>query len=178
VALKILFFVIWIPAAVVAGYVVYRIARGETKSLAVALLAAAIALAGLVVYPRTLKDTASAAHRAERLWSVNRHRAGGPKDCLTFNFNACVNDKAWAELRRLIPKHDRFYLQTNFGLVHFWTFTSLLPRIAVDDPKKADWVIWYRADPSKLGVRLGKRHVIRHVYTNGSYSIDAAPVLK
>ena len=176
--LKVLFFVLWIPAAVVAGYVVFRIARGETRSLAVALLAAAIALAGLVVYPRTLKDTASAAHRAERLWSVNRHRKNGPKDCLTFNFNACVNDRAWAELRRLIPKHDRFYLQTNFGLVHFWTFTSLLPRIAVDDPKKADWVIWYRADPGKLGVRLGPRHVIRHVYTNGSYSIDAAPVLK
>jgi len=178
VALKVVFFVLWIPAAVVAAYVVFRIARGETRSLVVAALAAAIALAGLVVYPRTLKDTASAAHRAERLWSDNRHRKAGPKDCLTFNFHACVNDHAWAELRRLIPKHARFYLETNYGLVHFWTFTSLLPRIAVDDPHKADWVIWYRANPDRLGVRLGARHVIRHVYTNGSYSIDAAPVLK
>ena len=58
------------------------------------------------------------------------------------------------------------------------TFTSLLPRIAVDDPHKADWVIWYRANPKKLGVRLGPTHVIRHVYANGSYSIDAAKVLE
>jgi hypothetical protein len=178
VALKILFFVLWIPVALAAAFVVFRLARRETGVLSVALLAGALALAGLVVYPRTIKDTASEAHRYERLWSENRHRPGGPKDCLTFNFRTCVNDKAWAELRALIPKHDRFYLETNYGLVHFWTFTSLLPRIAVDDPKRADWVIWYRADPKKLGVKLGPTHVIRHVYANGSYSIDAAQVLR
>ncbi len=177
-ALKILFFVVWIPVAAAAALVLFRLVRRETRVLSVALLSAAVALAGLVVFPRTIKDTASTAHRYEQLWSTNRHRMGGPKDCLTFNFHACVNDRAWAELRRLIPKHDRFYLQTDYGLVHFWTFTSLLPRIAVDDPHKADWVIWYRADPSKLGVRLGPRHVIRHVYANGKYSIDAAKVLE
>lgn len=177
-ALKILFFVLWIPVAIAAAFVLFRLARRETGVLSVAVLAGAVALAGLVVYPRTIKDTASAAHRYERLWSENRHRAGGPRDCLTFNFHACVNDKAWAELRTLIPRHDRFYLLTDYGLVHFWTLTSLLPRIAVDDPLKADWVIWYRANPKKLGVRLGPTHVIRHVYANGAYSIDAAQVLK
>lgn len=177
-ALKIVFFAVWVPVAVGAALVVFRLARRQTGAFSVAVLAAAIALAGLVVYPRTIKDTAAAAHRYERLWSSNRHRRGGPRDCLTFNFRTCVNDKAWAELRQLIPKHDRFYLLTNFGLVHFWTFTSLLPRIAVADPRKADWVIWYRADPRKLGVRLGRVHTIRHVYANGSFSIDAARVLK
>lgn len=177
-ALKIVFFVLWIPVAVGAAFAVYRLARRQTGVLSVSLLAGAVALAGLVVFPRTIKDTAAAAHRYERLWNENRHRRTGPKDCLTFNFHGCVNDKAWAELRRLIPKHDRFYLETSYGLVHFWTFTSLLPRIAVDDPRKADWVIWYRADPGKLGVRLGPTHVIRHVYANGNYSIDAAQVLK
>ena len=63
------------------------------------------------------------------------------------NFRACVNDRVWGELRRTIPKDDRYYLQTNYGLVHFWTFTSLLPRIAVDDPRKADWIVSYRAEP-------------------------------
>jgi hypothetical protein len=178
VALKIVFFVLWIPVAVAVAIVVFRLARRQTGALSVAVLASAIALGGLVVYPRTIKDTAAAAHRYEQLWSSNRHRKGGPKDCLTFNFHNCVNDRVWAQLRRLIPKHDRFYLQTNFGLVHFWTFTSLLPRIAVDDPRRADWVIWYRADPSRLGVRLGQVHTIRHVYANGSFSIDAAKVLK
>jgi hypothetical protein len=178
VALKIVFFVLLIPVAIAAAFVVHRLARRQTGVLSVAVLAGAITLAGLVVYPRTIKTTASAAHRYEQLWSTNRHRKNGPKDCLTFNFRTCVNDRAWAELRTLIPKHDRFYLLTNYGLVHFWTFTSLLPRIAVLDPHKADWVIWYRANPKTLGVRLGPTHVIRHVYADGSQSIDAAQVVK
>jgi hypothetical protein len=177
-ALKILFFVLWIPVAVVASLLVFRIARSETRALPVAVLAAAIALAGLVVYPRTIKDTAAAAHRYEKLWSSNRHRKDGPQDCLTMNFKACVRDRVWGELRQRIPGHDRYYLQTDYGLVHFWTFTSLLPRIAVDDPKQADWVISYRADPKALGVPLESFHTIRHVYTNGSYSIVLAKVKK
>ena len=87
------------------------------------------------------------------------------------NFRACVRDRVWGDLRRTIPRHDRYYLQTNYGLVHFWTFTSLLPRIAVDDPRKADWVVSYRADPKELGVPLGPVRTIRHVYTSGAYSI-------
>src|SRR5262249_43289692 len=98
VALKILFFVVWIPVAVAAAYLVYRLARGETRALSVAVLAGAIALAGLVVYPRTIKDTAAAAHRYEKHWSSNKHRPGGPEDCLTMNFRACVRDRVWGEL--------------------------------------------------------------------------------
>lgn len=175
-ALKILFFVLWIPVAVVAAYVVTRLARRDTKTVSVAVLAGAITFAGLFVYPRTIKDTAAAAHRYERLWSSNKHRADGPRDCLTMNFHSCVRDRVWGELRQKIPKHDRYYLQTNYGLVHFWTFTSLLPRIAVDDPRKADWIISYRADPKALGVPLASLHTIRHVYTNGAYSIVLAKV--
>jgi hypothetical protein len=175
-ALKILFFVLWIPVALVAAYLVARLARVETRSVAVAILAGAIAFAGLVVYPRTIKDTAAAAHRYERHWSANKHRRDGPEDCLTMNFRSCVRERVWGELRRRMPKSDRYYLQTNYGLVHFWTFTSLLPRIAVDDPKQADWIISYRADPKELGVPLASQHTIRHVYTNGSYSIVLSKV--
>jgi hypothetical protein len=144
--------------------------------LPVAVLAAAIALAGLVVYPRTIKNTIDATQRYQQLRSTNQHRPAGPLDCLTSNFRSCVNDSAWAELRKLIPKNDRFYLDTTYLLVRYWTFTSLLPRIATDDPHEAQWVIWYRADPGKLGVRLGARHVIRNVYTNGDFSIGVAKV--
>ena len=178
VALKILFFVLWIPIAVLAAFLVFRLARQETRALPVALLAGAITLAALVVYPRTIKDTAAAARRFERHWSANKHRKDGPEDCLTMNFRSCVRDRVWGELRQRIPKHDRYYLQTNYGLVHFWTFTSLLPRIAVDDPHQADWIISYRADPLALGVPLESLHTIRHVYTNGDYSIVLAKVKK
>jgi len=178
VALKILFFVLWIPVAVVASFVVFRWARRATRMVSVALLAAAIALAGLVVFPRTIKDTAAAAHRYEKLWSANRHRTGGAWDCLTANFRACVHERVWGELRQLIPKHDRYYLQTNYGLIHFWTFTSLLPRIAVENVHDADWVISYRADPKALGVRFASLRTIRHVYANGSYSIVVGKVTR
>ncbi len=177
-ALKIVFFVLWIPIAVAAAFVVYRLSRRETGLLSVAVLAGAIALAGLVVFPRTIKDTAAAAHRYERLWSTNKHRAGGPEDCLTANFHACVNEQVWGELRQLIPTHDRYYLQTNYGLIHFWTFTSLLPRIAVDNVHDADWVISYRADPKALGVRYSSLRTIRHVYANGSYSMIVGKVAR
>ncbi len=177
-ALKILFFVLWIPAGIVAALVVYRLSRRETGALSVALLAGAITLAALVVYPRTIKDTAAAAHRYERHWSANKNRAGGPQDCLTSNFRACVRERVWGELRQLIPKHDRYYLQTNYGLVHFWTFTSLLPRIAVENVHDAGWVISYRADPKALGVRYSSLHTIRHVYANGAYSIVVGKVAR
>ena len=177
-ALKIVFFVLWIPVGIAAAFVVYRLTRRETGALGVAVLAGAIALAALVVLPRTVKDTAAAAHRFERQWSANKHRAGGPQDCLTANFHACVRERVWSELRQLIPKHDRYYLQTNYGLIHFWTFTSLLPRIAVENVSDADWVISYRADPKALGVRFSELHTIRHVYANGSYSIVVGRVAR
>lgn len=177
-ALKILLFVLWIPASVVAALVVFRLSRQETKALSVAVLAAGVALAGLVVYPRTIKDTAAAAHRYERLWSANRNRPGGAWDCLTFNFHACVRERVWGELRQTIPKHDRYYVQTEYGLVRFWTFTSLLPRIAVERPSDADWVISYRGNPKALGVHYSKLHTIRHVYTTGAYSIVVGKVAR
>jgi len=178
VALKVLFFVLWLPASVVAALVVFRLSRQETKVLPVAVLAGAIALAALVVYPRTIKDTAEAAQRYERLWSANKNRPGGPWDCLTFNFHACVRESVWGELRRTIPEHDRFYVQTDYGLVRFWTFTSLLPRIAVEKPRDADWVISYRGDPRALGVRYSELHTIRHVYANGAHSIVVGKVAR
>jgi hypothetical protein len=178
VALKILFFVLWIPASIVAALVVYRLSRRETGVLSVALLAGAITLAALVVYPRTIKDTAAAAQRYERHWSANKNRPGGPQDCLTANFRACVRDRVWGELRELISRHDRYYIQTNYDLVHYWTFTSLLPRIAVDSVRDADWVISYRADPRALGVRYSSLRTIRHVYSNGAYSIVVGKVAR
>jgi hypothetical protein len=178
VALEIVFFVLWIPVAIAAALVVYRLSRRGTGALGVALLAGAITLAALVVLPRTFKDTADAAQRFERFWSANKHPAGGPQDCLTANFRACVRERVWSALRHLIPKHDRYYLQTDYGLIHFWTFTSLLPRIAVENVQDAGWVISYRGDPKVLGVRFSELHTIRHVYANGSYSMVVGKVLR
>ena len=87
------------------------------------------------------------------------------------NFHACVRERVWAQMRHLIPEHERYYVQTDYGLVRFWTFTSLLPRIAVEHVRDADWVVSYRADPKALGVRYSELHTIRHVYASGAYSM-------
>jgi hypothetical protein len=178
VALKILFFVLWIPVAVVASLAVARLARRESRMAGIALLAGAIALAGLVVYPRTVKDTAAAARRYERHRAAQPTREGGPEDCLTMNVHACVRERVWAELRQLIPRHARYYVQTNYGLIRFWTFTSLLPRIAVEDVHDADWVVSYRDDLSTLGVRYSQVRTLKPVYANGTYTLVLAKVAR
>ena len=108
--------------------------------------------------------------------------ASKPRKSLGQTKNSAPNyqprERVWGELRRLIPKHDRYYLQTDYGLIHFWTFTSLLPRIAVDDVRDADWVISYRTDPHALGVRFSSVRTIRHVYVSGSYSMLLAKVAR
>jgi hypothetical protein len=175
VPLKIVFFVVWTPAAFAASMWVFRLARRETGARPVALLAATVALAALVVLPRTILDTASAAARHERHWSANNSRPSGPQACL-MGPHDCVRERVWAKLRRLIPKGDRYYVQSGYGDIRFFTFTALLPRIAVDDPRAADWVISYRADPGALGVRLGPVRTIRPVHANGWYSILVARV--
>jgi hypothetical protein len=166
VGLRILFFALWVPVAAVGSLVVARLAWRESRSLLVAILAGVIAAAGLVAFPRAVDDTASAARRNHAYLAAQPTRPGGQEDCLVKYVN-CVHERVWAELRQLIPAHDRYYVQTGSGLISFWTFTSLLPRIAVTDAQAADWVISFHHDPRTLGVRLARRWTLGPVFTKG-----------
>ena len=45
------------------------------------------------------------------------------------------------KLRALTPPGDTYRIKTHSARVEYWTFTSLLPRIAEPRGKNADWLI-------------------------------------
>lgn len=164
VALRIAFFAVWIPLAVAGALGVFvLLRRREGRPASFALLAAALAFAGLALFPQTIRDTAALTHRYMQLRSAQATRRGGPQDCL-ITFQTCVRERVWQELRALIPEHATFYVQTHTALVQDWTFSSLLPRTAVANAHEADWVISDR-DPSTLGVRFSRTWTIGPLYT-------------
>jgi hypothetical protein len=163
---RIVFFALWVPVAVLSALIVARMAWRETRAPLVALLAGLIAAAGLVAFPRAVSDTASAASRNRAYRAAEATRRGGAEDCLV-KYVTCVNRRVWAQLQQLIPEHDRYYVATEGGLIRFWTFTSLLPRIAVTHARDADWVIGYRLDPARLGLRYSRMWKLGPVSTKG-----------
>lgn len=164
--MRIVFFALWVPVAVLAALVVARLAWRETRTPLVALLAGVIAAAGLVSFPRALDDTASAARDGRAYRAAQQTRRGGYEDCL-IKYATCVHERVWVRLRQLIPEHDRYYVLGDSALIRFWTFTSLLPRTAVTDAHDAGWVIAYRHDPHTLGLRYSRVWTIGPVFTKG-----------
>jgi hypothetical protein len=171
---RIVFFALWVPAAVLAALIVARLAWRETRAPLAAILAGLIAAAGLVVLPRTVVDTASAARHDRDFVITQSHRKGGPVTCL--NQGLCVRTAVWAELRRLIPRGDTYYLDAHRAAIKFWTVASLLPRTPVGDPGAADWVIAYRKDPHALGVRYSQVRTIRGILPKGGQELVVAKV--
>lgn len=173
-----LLLVVWLPFAAFASVFVWRIAMRDTRSRAAAVLGAAMMFAALAVFPDTLRDTAAAARRFEKHRRAQDDRPEGPRECLTFNFNRCVRTRVMDEVRALIPEEERYYVQTDSGMVRFWSFTALLPRVAVGDPRDADWVLSYRADPRELGLRFSSGRTIRGVFANGRRSLTVRRVAR
>jgi hypothetical protein len=166
VGLRILFFAVWVPVAVAGSLLIARLAWRESGSRWVGALAAVIAAAGLVAFPKAIDDTASAARSNHAYLAAQPARRGGHEDCLV-KYITCVHEQVWARLRQLIPEHDRYYVQTGSGLISFWTFTSLLPRIAVTNVRDADWVIAFHHNPRQLGLRYSHEWTIGPVFTKG-----------
>ncbi|MGH3009071.1 MAG: hypothetical protein ACRDLM_06640 [Gaiellaceae bacterium] len=162
--MRIVFFALWVPVAVVASLAVARVTWRETRTPLVALLVAVIAAAGLVAFPRAVLDAASAARTDRNFDVAQSHRSGGPEDCLV-KFVTCVNESVWADLRQDIPAHDSYYVQTSSARIRFFTYTSLLPRIAVQDPRRAEWIVSYRHDPHGLGVGIARTWMFGPVST-------------
>lgn len=161
---RILFFALWVPVAVVAALIVARLAWRETRTPVVALLAALVAAAALVAFPRTVHDTAAAA-RTNRSYDIAQsRRAGGPEDCLVL-YVTCVNERVWIALRARMPADATYYVQTGSARIRFWTYTSLLPRIAVTNKRAAGWIVSYRHNPRSLGVPIARTWDLGRVST-------------
>jgi hypothetical protein len=154
-AVTIVFFALWVPVAVIASLVVARLAWKESGTPVVAVLAAVIAAAGLIGFPRAVRSTASTARTNRSFDIAQSRRPDNPKVCLV-QFKTCVNERVWDELRQRIPPHATYYMQSGSALISFYTFTSLFPRIATTNRHLADWVISYHHDPRSLGLKLAR----------------------
>lgn len=73
-----------------------------------------------------------------------------------------IDHRAIDRAVRTIPPHDTYFVATAGDLrgsrgrdARGWAFTALLPRIQVDDARKADWIFAWDRDPGSVGVRVG-----------------------
>jgi hypothetical protein len=173
-----LFLVVWLPLTAAAAFVVWRTAVRRLRSHAAAGVAAAIAAAGLLGFPEAARDAAASARRFEQHRRAQDDYAGGPRECLTNNLNRCVRARVMDEVASLIPEDERYYVDSRSGLIRFWAFTALLPRVAVASPSEAEWILSYRSDPAALPVRVRKVRTIAPVFANGARSLVVSRVVE
>jgi hypothetical protein len=78
-----------------------------------------------------------------------------------------VHPALYDELRRLIPPGDTYYLRagrtqdpTSAGAFREWALGILLPRVAVESPDDADWLVTLGVDPRSVGPRVDRVWVV------------------
>jgi hypothetical protein len=62
--------------------------------------------------------------------------------------------------RRVIPGDATYFVAASPALTEAarpLTFYWLFPRRYVDEPRDADWIVFYDSDPAELGVPVGRR---------------------
>jgi hypothetical protein len=141
--------------ALPVAYVVWRLAVQELGSRPAALVAVLATFGALAALPDRLQTAVDGTQRFRDLPVDVRERYGS---------RVIADAHVFRTLRRRIPRDETYYLQLALpepgvqpesgGPFRHWTLGWLLPRIAVDSPEEADWVISWRADPETLGVEL------------------------
>jgi hypothetical protein len=87
-------------------------------------------------------------------------------------FESFLDARAFDVLRERIPADDSFYVRAKENLelapatfaFRAWALASLLPRRAVADPWRANWLVTLGIDPRTLGVPLASVRVIPTAY--------------
>jgi hypothetical protein len=116
---------------------------------AVALLVVSTAAAAPFVAWRIVEDV----RYTSRYTSPQAERIGGDM--------AGIDWHLYTRLRGRIPPHDTYYVDLpplpllDQISIRYWSSYVLLPRIRVDDPREADWVLGWGKRPDVRGVRLG-----------------------
>lgn len=121
-----------LAVSVAAAVVVFRVARTGLGSAPVALVPALAVAAGLFWLPGVAHDTLAQA----RIY----HRLGRSQADLAAATQYSLHPQAFVRVTSIVPPDAKFYVVGN-GAFRFLAFTYLLPRVAVDDPAKADWVL-------------------------------------
>jgi hypothetical protein len=150
--------------ALPVSYVVWRLAVHELGSRPAALLAALATFGAVTVFPERLQTAVDGTQRFRTLSVDVRDRYGS---------RVIAEARVFRTLRERIPADATYYLQLerpgagvqpeSGGAFRHWTLGWLLPRVAVDSPEEADWVISRNADPETLGVEYEE---LREIGTN------------
>ena len=89
-----------------------------------------------------------------------------------------LNGGAFDLVLEAIASDETYYLAAGGGLgsgdFGAWAHTVLLPRIAVDDPAKADWILTLGLDPRTVGPRVDRVRVLT-TYQDGMYLARVVP---
>jgi hypothetical protein len=153
-----------LAVALVVGYLIVRRRQGHhipvPVALALALLASAVATAPLLLW--TVVDDAVHAKR----YSAFEAERTGPED------NG-VDTRVVDRIGHLIPIDATYEIllapqsdPAARGASLVWTLTALLPRVAVEDPAKADWFVSFGGPPSTSGIRAHEVRVLRSLRGN------------
>jgi hypothetical protein len=124
--------VVSLAVSVAAAVVVFRVARTQLGSAPVALVPALAVAAALFWLPGVAHDTLARI----RIY----HRLGRSQADLAAATQYSLHPRAFVRVKATVPRDAKLYIRGN-GAFRFWAYTYLLPRVAVDDPAKADWVL-------------------------------------
>lgn len=141
--------------ALPVAYVVWRLAVHELGSRSAALVAALATFGAVAVFPDRLQSAVDDTQRFREVPVELRERYGS---------RVIADARVFRALRTQIPPDETYYLHVETtepgvhpvsgGPFRHWTLGWLLPRVAIDSPEEADWVILRNADPETLGVEF------------------------
>ena len=151
-SIRLLAEIAWLPVALVVSYGIYRALRRTDVGRAGVIIGTAVALAALAWFPVAAAHLGARIHTDRKLSQTRVQNAGAayiPRLVPVIR-----------KLRALIPPGDTYRIKTHSARVEYWTFTSLLPRIAEPRGKSADWlIVWMdrtaQAPPGATPLRPG-----------------------
>lgn len=144
--------IVWQPVGLVISYGVYRTLRRAAIGRAAVVVGTVVAVAALAWFPVAAAHLGARIHADAKLSQSRVENAGAayvPRLVPVIR-----------KLRALIPPGDTYRIQTHSARVEYWTFTSLLPRIAEPRGATADWlIVWMdptaKAPPGATPLRPG-----------------------
>jgi hypothetical protein len=138
--------------AIAAG-LAYILARRRETDLATAVAFALLATV-VVSLPFTVSVIVKDIREASSYSQFQAARVG-PEDN---GLDTTMVDR----IARIVPRHATYVvvsdpaIESNLsGVIRIWTLVHLLPRVAVRDPKDAQWVISFGKRPAALGIEAG-----------------------
>jgi hypothetical protein len=144
-----------VGAALLVGYAAYRRRQSLSVVIASALLATVVVTAPFTAWS-VIRDARQSRHYSA--WAAARvGPEGNGVDTSVIERAATVIPRD-ATYELFLSPADGF---ARDGVFRLWALQALLPRVAVEDQKKAQWVVAFGAQPSSFGVHATDVHWLK-----------------